>query len=136
MNIGAAAKASGVSAKMIRYYESIGLIGAARRTESGYRTYGEEDLRTLVFIRHARELGFSLAEVTRLLALWRDSGRASADVKRLALAHIEEIDRKIAHMAAMRDTLLKLADCCQGDGHPDCSILDALSSSSRTPARS
>jgi len=127
VNIGAAAKASGVSAKMIRYYESIGLIGAAQRTESGYRTYGQEDLRTLGFIRHARELGFSLAEVTQLLALWRDDDRASADVKRLALAHIEEIDRKIAHMAAMRDTLLKLADCCQGDGHPDCSILDALS---------
>jgi len=126
MNIGAAAKASGVSAKMIRYYESIGLIGAAHRTEAGYRTYGQDDLRTLSFIRHARLLGFSLEEVTRLLALWRDSGRASGDVKRLALAHIEEIDRKIAHMAAMRDTLAKLADCCPGDGHPDCSILDGL----------
>ena len=131
MNIGAAAKASGVSAKMIRYYESVGLIGAALRTEAGYRTYGQDDLRTLGFIRHARELGFSLEEVTRLLALWRDNGRASADVKRLALAHIEEIDRKIGHMAAMRDTLLKLADCCHGDGHPDCSILDALA----TPAK-
>jgi Cu(I)-responsive transcriptional regulator len=131
MNIGAAAKASGVSAKMIRYYESIGLIGAAHRTESGYRTYGQDDLRTLGFIRHSRELGFSLAEVTQLLALWRDDDRASADVKRLALAHIEEIDRKIAHMSAMRDTLLKLADCCHGDGHPDCSILDALSNSAQ-----
>jgi len=130
MNIGAAATASGVSAKMIRYYESIGLIGAAQRTESGYRTYGQDDLRTLGFIRHARELGFSLAEVTQLLALWRDDERASADVKRLALAHIEEIDRKIAHMTAMRDTLLKLSDCCHGDGHPDCSILDALSTPS------
>ncbi len=129
MNIGAAAKASGVSAKMIRYYESIGLIGQAHRTEAGYRTYGQDDLRTLGFIRHSRELGFSLAEVTRLLALWRDDDRASADVKKLAMAHIEEIDRKIAHMAAMRDTLVKLADCCHGDGHPDCSILDALSQS-------
>jgi len=132
MNIGAAAKASGVSAKMIRYYESIGLIGEAHRTESGYRTYGQDDLRTLGFIRHSRELGFSLAEVTQLLALWRDDDRASADVKKLAMAHIEEIDRKIAHMAAMRDTLLKLADCCHGDGHPDCSILDALSNPAKT----
>ena len=126
MNIGAAAKASGVSAKMIRYYEDVGLIGAARRTEAGYRIYGEEDVRTLHFIRHARLLGFPLPEVTRLLSLWRDGERASADVKQLALAHIDEIDRKIAHMAAMRDTLRKLADRCHGDDHPDCSILDEL----------
>ena len=128
MNIGAAAKASGVSAKMIRHYEGIGLIDAATRTESGYRTYSQEDLRTLSFIRHARELGFSLAEVTQLLGLWRDGDRASADVKKLAMAHIEEIDRKIAHMTAMRETLSRLADCCHGDGRPDCSILDALAS--------
>ena len=126
MNIGAAARASGVSAKMIRYYESVGLIGAAQRSESGYRTYDRDDVRTLQFIRHARLLGFSLPEVTQLLTLWRDGERASADVKRLALAHIEEIDRKIAHMAAMRDTLRQLAERCHGDGHPDCSILDAL----------
>jgi len=126
MNIGAAAKASGVSAKMIRYYEEVGLIDAARRTEAGYRIYGEEDVRTLHFIRHARLLGFPLPEVTRLLSLWRDGDRASADVKQLALTHIEEIDRKIAHMAAMRDTLRKLADRCHGDDHPDCSILDEL----------
>ncbi|HMA49098.1 MAG TPA: Cu(I)-responsive transcriptional regulator [Magnetospirillaceae bacterium] len=128
MNIGAAARASGVSAKMIRYYESVGLIGAARRSESGYRTYGQDDVSTLQFIRHARHLGFPLPEVTRLLALWRDGERASADVKQLALAHIEEIDRKIAHMAAMRDTLRQLAERCHGDGHPDCSILDELAS--------
>ena len=132
MNIGAAAKASGVSAKMIRYYESVGLIGVARRSEAGYRTYDENDVRTLGFIRHARLLGFSLPEVTRLLALWRDGDRASADVKRMALAHIEEIDRKIAHMAAMRDTLRQLTDRCHGDAHPDCSILDALAKPPRT----
>lgn len=126
MNIGAAAEASGVSAKMIRYYEEIGLIGAARRSESGYRTYGEEDVRTLQFIRHARLLDFPMPEVTRLLALWRDGGRASADVKKLALDHVADIERKIAHMAAMRDTLLKLTDCCQDDERPDCSILDEL----------
>jgi MerR family gold-responsive transcriptional activator of gol and ges genes len=128
MNIGAAAAASGVSAKMIRYYESIGLIEAARRSESGYRTYGDDDVRTLHFIRHARLLGFPLPEVTRLLALWRDGDRASADVKQLALTHIAEIDRKIAHLAAMRDTLRRLAERCHGDGHPDCSILDELAS--------
>jgi len=128
MNIGAAAKASGVSAKMIRYYEEIGLIGAARRGENGYRTYDQDDVRTLQFIRHARLLDFPMPEVTRLLALWRDGGRASADVKQLALNHIADIDRKIAHMAAMRETLRKLADCCQGDERPDCSILDELAS--------
>jgi Cu(I)-responsive transcriptional regulator len=128
MNIGAAARASGVSAKMIRYYESVGLIEAARRSEAGYRTYDQDDILTLRFIRHARLMGFSLPEVTQLLALWRDGDRASADVKHLALAHIEEIERKIAHMAAMRDTLRQLAERCRGDEHPDCSILDALSS--------
>jgi Cu(I)-responsive transcriptional regulator len=126
MNIGAAAQASGVSAKMIRYYESVGLIETARRSESGYRTYGQDDVRTLQFIRHARLLGFALPEVTRLLGLWRDGERASADVKRLAVTHIEQIDRKIAHLAAMRDTLRQLAERCPGDGHPDCSILDEL----------
>jgi Cu(I)-responsive transcriptional regulator len=132
MNIGAAAQASGVSAKMIRYYEEIGLIGPARRTEAGYRTYGEDEVRTLQFIRHARDLDFPMPEVTRLLALWRDGDRASADVKQLALAHIEDIDRKIAHMSAMRDTLRRLADCCHGDQDPDCSILDALATPPKT----
>ena len=132
MNIGAAAQASGVSAKMIRYYESVGLIDAARRSESGYRTYDQDDVRTLQFIRHARHLGFPLPEVTRLLALWRDGDRASAEVKQVALAHIGEIDRKIAHMAAMRDTLRQLAERCHGDNHPDCSILDELASPPKT----
>ena len=126
MNIGQAAKASGVSAKMIRYYESVGLIPAPARTEAGYRTYGAEEVQTLNFIRHARLLGFSLAELAKLLALWNDRERASAEVKSVALAHIADLDRKIAHMAALRDTLRQLTDCCAGDARPDCSILDAL----------
>lgn len=126
MNIGQAAKASGVSAKMIRYYESVGLIAAPPRTESGYRTYGTDEVQTLNFIRHARLLGFSLAELAKLLALWHDPARASAEVKAMTLAHIADLDRKIAHMAAMRDTLRQLTDCCAGDQRPDCSILDEL----------
>jgi Cu(I)-responsive transcriptional regulator len=126
MNIGQAAKASGVSAKMIRYYESVGLIPAAIRTESGYRTYGEAEVARLKFIRHARLLGFSLPDLTRLLALWQDGDRASAEVKAVALRHIADLDRKIAHMAALRETLKHLADRCHGDDRPDCSILDEL----------
>jgi len=126
MNIGQAAKASGVSAKMIRYYESVGLIPAALRTENGYRTYGEDQVRTLNFIRHARLLGFSLPELTKLLSLWQDGERASAEVKAVATRHIADLDRKIAHMAALRDTLKQLADRCHGDDRPDCSILDEL----------
>lgn len=126
MNIGQAAKASGVSAKMIRYYESVGLIPAPARSESGYRTYGAEEVKTLNFIRHARLLGFSLPELARLLALWHDPGRASAEVKAVASAHIADLDRKIAHMAALRDTLRQLTACCAGDERPDCSILDEL----------
>ena len=126
MNIGAAAKASGVSAKMIRHYESVGLIGAAKRSEGGYRVYDGADVRTLHFIRQARDLGFSLAEVERLLALWRDRERASAEVKALALAHIADLDERIARMSAWRDALRGLADSCHGDQCPDCSILDAL----------
>lgn len=126
MNIGQAAKASGVSAKMIRYYESVGLIPAPARTDSGYRTYGSDEVRTLNFIRHARLLGFSLPELSKLLALWSDPGRASAEVKAVAVTHIADLDRKIAHMAALRDTLRQLSDCCAGDQKPDCSILDKL----------
>ena len=128
MNIGQAAQASGVSAKMIRYYESVGLIPAPARTEAGYRTYGPEEVQTLNFIRHARLLGFSLPELAKLLALWHDPGRASAEVKAMAEAHIADLDRKITHMAALRDTLRQLTDCCAGDQRPDCSILDELAS--------
>jgi MerR family transcriptional regulator, copper efflux regulator len=126
MNIGQAAKASGVTAKMIRNYESIGLLPAAARTDSGYRVYGEKELHVLRFIRRARKLGFSLERIADLLSLWRDDGRASGDVKRIALAHVTELDERIRELTEMRDTLASLADCCHGDDRPDCPILQTL----------
>lgn len=126
MNIGEAAKASGVSAKMIRYYEQIGLITPAHRTEASYRTYGETDIHTLRFIRRARDLGFSVEQMRSLLALWRDHSRASADVKALALAHIAELERKQAAIAAMTATLKHLVSHCHGDNRPDCPILEGF----------
>ncbi|MFL6675086.1 MAG: Cu(I)-responsive transcriptional regulator [Massilia sp.] len=126
MNIGGVAQASGVSAKMIRHYESIGLIGAARRTESGYRLYTGQDVQVLQFIHRARALGFSLEQIRSLLALWQDKHRASADVRALARSHIEELNRKIAEMEAMRRTLETLAASCRGDNRPECPILDDL----------
>jgi Cu(I)-responsive transcriptional regulator len=129
MNIGEAAKASGVSAKMIRHYESIGLIGAARRTEAGYRLYDTRDIQVLQFIHRGRELGFSLEEIGNLLTLWQDKQRASKDVRALAKRHIQDLDRKIEDMQAMRRTLEKLAHACHGDDRPDCPILDNLARS-------
>ena len=126
MNIGKAAAASGVSAKMIRYYESIGLLAAARRTDVGYRAYSDEDVLVLRFIRRARDLGFSLADIGELLALWQDQGRASADVKGIALAHVAALERKIAELQGMADTLRTLAEHCHGDARPDCPILTDL----------
>jgi MerR family copper efflux transcriptional regulator len=126
LNIGDAARASGVTAKMIRHYESIGLVKAPRRTEAGYRLYGEQDVRVLQFIHRGRALGFSLEQIGDLLALWEDKHRASADVRAMALAHIAELDRKIAEMAAMRRTLESLAASCHGDERSDCPILDDL----------
>jgi len=126
LNIGDAARASGVTAKMIRHYESIGLVKAPRRTEGGYRLYGEQDVRVLQFIHRGRALGFSLDQIRDLLALWEDKHRASADVRAMALAHIAELDRKIADMAAMRRTLESLAASCHGDDRSDCPILDDL----------
>src|SRR3990167_9358914 len=128
MNIGQAAKQTGLSAKMIRYYESIDLLPAAGRTDSGYRQYSPQDLHRLAFIKRSRDLGFSLAEVSRLLALWQDRQRASADVKALAAGHIAELNHKIAELSSLRDTLQELMQPCQGDERPDCLILKDLES--------
>jgi len=126
MNIGEASAASGVSAKMIRYYESIGLVPETQRTGSNYRVYGERELHTLRFIRRARDLGFSLERIKGLLSLWQDSARASADVKQIALAHVDELNQRIRELTEMRDTLNTLASCCHGDARPDCPILQTL----------
>lgn len=132
MNIGQASTASGVSAKMIRYYEEIGLVRPASRTAANYRTYGDEEVHRLRFIRRARSLGFSLEETERLLELWDDKSRASAEVKKVALHHIAELEEKIAGMKAMVATLTELADCCHGDQRPNCPILADLAGSGGT----
>jgi MerR family copper efflux transcriptional regulator len=126
MNIGQAAETSGVSAKAIRYYEIAGLIAPAGRSEGGYRVYGESDIRILRFIRRARDLGFSIERIRRLLDLWHDKRRASADVKRLALDHVAEIDARIAALVAMRNAVQELAAACDGDHRPECPILRDL----------
>lgn len=126
MNIGEAAAASGVSAKMIRHYEEQGFVPKAGRTVAGYRVYRDNDVHALRFIRRARDLGFSLKEIKDLLGLWHNRRRASADVKRLADKHVKELDRKIAEMQAMRRTLVNLVEHCHGDDRPDCPILEDL----------
>ncbi|GEP09959.1 Cu(I)-responsive transcriptional regulator [Methylobacterium gnaphalii] len=126
VTIGEAARATGVSAKMIRYYEETGLLGAAERTASGYRLYGEADLHALRFVRRARDLGFSMPEIAELLALWQDRARASASVKAVALAHVADLRRRIAELESMARTLSSLAESCCGDERPDCPILDDL----------
>ncbi|MGH6882463.1 Cu(I)-responsive transcriptional regulator [Hypericibacter sp.] len=124
--IGEAAKQSGISAKMIRHYDAIGLVRPSARSEAGYRHYTDSDVHTLSFVRRARHLGFSLDQTAKLLQLWRDRQRASAEVKSLALRHIEELDEKIAELEAMRRTLDHLARHCHGDHRPDCPIIDDL----------
>lgn len=126
MNIGEAAARSGVTAKTIRYYESIGLLPSAARRTNNYRDYSDTEVATLRFIARARGLGFSVKDVGQLLTLWRDRSRASHDVKALAQAHLGEIDRKIAALEAMRGTLQHLIGACHGDHRPDCPILDDL----------
>jgi MerR family copper efflux transcriptional regulator len=126
MNIGQAATATGVSAKMIRYYESIALIPAGKRTDAGYRLYGDNDLHTLRFVKRARLLGFSLEQIRDLLSLWQNKGRASADVKTIAMGHVAELNQRIAELTEMRDTLQTMASCCHGDQRPDCPILQSL----------
>ena len=126
MNIGEAASESGVNAKTIRYYESIGLIPPAIRAENGYRNYSLFDIQTLKFIQHARRLGFSVKDVGGLLELWGNKSRASADVKALALQHISEVEKRIGELESIRKTLIDLTDRCHGDDRPDCPILEDL----------
>ncbi len=123
MHIGEAAARSGVAAKTIRYYESVGLLAKANRTPNGYRDYSNADVETLRFVSRARSLGFSVHQVGELLDLYRDHKRCSADVKAIAMARIDDLDRKVAEMQAMRSTLHQLVDCCAGDSRPDCPIL-------------
>ncbi len=126
MNIGEAAAASGVSAKMLRYYESIGLIAPAERSAAGYRRYTDDDVQALRFLRRARSLGFSVAQMRELLALWRDEARASADVKHLALAHAVKLEEKARAIAEMSNALRRLADQCEGNQRSHCPILEGL----------
>ncbi|TDR52073.1 MerR family copper efflux transcriptional regulator [Halomonas ventosae] len=130
MNIGEAARASGISGKMIRYYESIGLIAPVGRTDAGYRVFSDKDIHTLRFIFRARSLGFSVEQMSNLLALWHDRHRASSDVKAFALTHIEELNSKINKLQAMRETLEHLVKHCHGDERPDCPILGDLAAES------
>lgn len=128
MNIGDIAKATGISAKMIRYYEETGLIRPATRALSGYRVYSDNDLQTLRFVRRARDLGFSVKQIDDLLALWRDRTRASASVKEIAMGHVAALEKKMQELKDMSNTLLHLASHCHGDDRPDCPILKTLGS--------
>ena len=131
VNIGEAARRSGVSAKMVRHYESLGLLPSVHRTESGYRQYTDSEVHTLQFIKRARELGFSMAEIGELVSLWQNRRRASASVKRIAQKHADELALRIDAMQAMQRTLTHLIHGCQGDGRPDCPILDDLAGTAR-----
>lgn len=126
MNIGEASRASGISAKMIRHYESLGLLPAVARSAAGYRQYDAATVHTLRFVRRARDLGFGLHEIETLLQLWADGSRASGDVKTIALAHVADLEQRIARMQSMQRTLKQLAHACHGDARPDCPILDDL----------
>lgn len=131
MKIGEVAQQSGISARMIRHYEKIGLIAPAARRDSGYRDYSQRDVHTLRFIGRARDLGFGIDEIRQLVGLWNDRGRASADVKTLALARAAELKRKARELDSMRRSLERLAAECHGDGRPDCPILDDLEAPGR-----
>lgn len=133
LNIGDAAAAAGISAKMIRHYEGIGLIPKAKRTYSGYRIYSDNEIHVLRFIRQARNLGFSIRQIGELLGLWQDRRRPSSRVKKLALEHIAELDAKIREMRAMKATLERLASHCHGDNRPECPILDELAATAGHP---
>lgn len=133
MNIGQAARASGVSAKMIRYYEQIGLVRPADRTDSNYRSFDDRNVNELRFIKRARSLGFSVEEITNLLSLWQDRGRPSREVKAISDAHVADLEARIAEMQAMADTLRHLSHCCAGDDRPDCPILADLAGEGTQP---
>ena len=133
-NIGEAVARSGVSAKMVRHYESLGLLPKVARTEAGYRRYGDTEVHSLRFIRRSRDLGFSMAEIAELLKLWQNRRRASGDVKKIALRHVADLERRMAAMAEMRDSLKHLADCCSGDGRPECPILEDLAGQHPAPS--
>jgi len=126
VNIGEAASLAGVTPKMVRHYESLGLLPKVHRTDSGYRVYTENEVHTLRFIKRSRDLGFSMAEIADLVKLWQDRRRPSSSVKKVASAHLEELDRRINEMQSMRKTLAHLVHCCHGDERPDCPILEDL----------
>lgn len=126
MNIGDVAKVTGISAKMIRYYEDTGLIRAALRTHSGYRVFTENDIQTLRFVGRVRSLGFTIKQIDNMLALWRDCDRAGADAKQIAMGHIAELEKKLREIRELKETLLHLASNCQGGHRPDCPILISL----------
>lgn len=126
VNIGEAARLSGISPRMVRHYEGLGLLGEVLRTDSGYRQYSQADVHTLRFIKRAREMGFSMAQVGELVDLWHNRRRTSASVKRIAQSHLDELAQRIAAMQGMQRTLAHLVHCCQGDQRPDCPILDDL----------
>ncbi len=136
MNIGDAARLSGVSAKMIRHYEAVRLMPPARRTDAGYRLYDDREIGTLRFVRHARDLGFSIEQIRELLSLWQNRRRPSRQVKAFAEAHIAELDQKLAALGAMKATLEHLVASCHGDERPECPILDRLADDSAAAASS
>jgi MerR family transcriptional regulator, copper efflux regulator len=126
LNIGEAARRADVSAKMVRHYESLGLLPAVTRTDAGYRQYSDKEVHTLRFIKRARSLGFSMPEIAQLLKLWQDKRRPSESVKKIAAHHVADLDQRIEELSAMKRTLQTLVDCCHGDHRPDCPILDEL----------
>jgi Cu(I)-responsive transcriptional regulator len=134
VNIGEAARLSGISARMVRHYEGLGLLGEVHRTDGGYRQYTPSDVHTLRFIKRSRDMGFSMDQVAELVDLWHNRRRTSASVKRIAQAHLDELEQRIAAMQGMRRTLAHLVHCCQGDQRPDCPILDDLAGLDEHPA--
>ncbi len=136
LSIGEAARSAGISARMVRHYESLGLLATVARTDSGYRQYTDADVHTLHFIRRSRDLGFSMEEIATLLALWHDRSRASSQVKRIAQQHIDDLSERIAQMQAMQRSLQTLVSCCKGNDRPDCPILDDLAAGHSEPGSS